>query len=71
MPNSIEAIREEIAEVLSKNLPQQQVQEIRQMLAEYFAKKTTEEFDKLAHEKGWNEQTYEQWLKERMRKPYQ
>jgi hypothetical protein len=67
---SLEKTREEIMQVLSKNLPNHQVEEVRQLLATYFAKKATEEFDKLATEKGWDEKTYEAWLNERMRTPY-
>ena len=61
----------EILRTFSKPLPEQQVLEIRQILADYFAKKIDDDVNKLFEEKSWNESTIDGWLKEHLRTPYQ
>lgn len=47
-----------------------EVQVIRQILANYYAQKVEEEMDRLWDEGTINEQVIEQWGKEHMRTPY-
>lgn len=68
---SIEKRREEVIQYLTERLPSNQVEEVRSLLAKYFLEKADEEFDKLARNKGWTAETYEQWLNEHNRTPYQ
>jgi hypothetical protein len=60
----------ELLKVFSRNLSERQLLEIKDMLAQYFARQVTEEIDKLWDEKGWSNETMNQWLTEPMRTPY-
>lgn len=57
----------EMLKVFSRELPEKQLLEIRQLLAKYFAQKVDEEMDKLWEERGWTEETMHEWANEHMR----
>lgn len=61
----------ELVKTFSRPVSDDQVREIRQLLADYFARKVDEEVDRLFEERGYDEQTIEGWLHEHMRTPYQ
>lgn len=51
----------EILKMFRYDLPQEQWDEIREMIAKYFADKVTKEVDALWDEKGWSEETMKEW----------
>jgi len=53
----------ELLKIYSFNLKDQQLLEIKDILAKYFADKATEEMDKLWEENNWSENTMNEWLK--------
>jgi len=53
----------ELLKIYSFNLADNQLLEIRDILAKYFADKATEEMDKLWEENNWSKETMEEWLK--------
>ena len=57
----------ELLKVFSYELPEEQLLEIRQLLAKYFAQKVDEEMDELWKEKGWTEETMREWANEHLR----
>lgn len=61
----------ELLKVFSFELSEEQVLEIRSLLANYFAEKATEEADRLWEAKGWTDETMEQWANEHFRTPYE
>lgn len=61
----------ELVKTFSRPLPEDQVLEIRQLLADYFARKVDEEVDRLFDERGYDERTIDEWLNTHMRTPYQ
>ena len=61
----------EILQLFRYELGEKQLLEIRELLAKYFADKATEEMDRLWDEKGWSEQTMEEWSQEHMRTKYE
>ncbi len=61
----------ELLKVFSFELSDEQMQEIRSLLANYFAEKATEEADRLWDEQGWTEETMEKWANEHFRTPYE
>jgi len=67
MENSLNSTQLEILKMFRYDLPQEQWDEIREMIAQYFADKVTKEVDALWDEKGWTEETMKQWSKEHMR----
>ena len=44
--------------------------EIRRFIVKFLAKKLDGEMERLEKEKGWTQETYEQWGKEHFRTPY-
>jgi hypothetical protein len=56
---------------LFKNpMRQQDYNEIRTLAVKLLAQNIDEEMDELEKQKGWNQDTYEQWGKEHLRTPY-
>jgi hypothetical protein len=60
----------ELMKIFSYNLEEQQLLEIKDILAHYFDERATKEMDKLWLEKGWTNETMEHWSKEHLRTPY-
>lgn len=57
---------------LFKNpMPEPDYIEIKRFIVRMLAKNIDDEMERLAKEKGWNQETYEQWGKEHLRTPYQ
>ncbi len=67
---SLTNLQVELLKLFVVELPEEQLMEIRQILAHYFAQKATEEMDKLWEKNGWTNETVDIWLNERMRTPY-
>ena len=53
----------ELIKLFSLNLSDDQLLEVRQLLASYFADKASNEMDRLWEENGWNDDTMDNWLK--------
>ena len=60
----------ELLRVFNFELSEEQLKEIRALLADYFASKASSEMDTLFEEKGWDEGKIEEWSKEHMRTEY-
>ncbi len=60
----------ELLKVFSFDISEDQIKEIKALLAAYFAEKVTTEMDALFEEKGWGEEKIEEWSKEHMRTKY-
>ncbi|GAB3893796.1 hypothetical protein [Spirosoma agri] len=61
----------ELLKTFSYTLPDEQLVEIRQLLAQYFLTKVDTEMDQLWQENEWNANTIEEWAKGHERTPYQ
>lgn len=57
----------ELLKMFSRNISDQQLMEIKGILSRYFADKASDEFEKLAEEKGWTAETYRKWAQEHNR----
>jgi hypothetical protein len=57
----------ELLKVFSYQLNQQQLTDIRNLLANYFAEQATREMDKLWEQQGWDENMMVEWANEHMR----
>ena len=64
-------IQLELLKMFSYPMPEQQVSEIKQLLAKYFAEKLTKELDHLWDENDWTNETMDSWLNEHLRTSYQ
>ncbi|WP_266362615.1 hypothetical protein [Tellurirhabdus rosea] len=60
----------ELLQTFAYSLPDEQIAEIRQLLAQYFLDKADAEMDRLWQENDWNEQTVDSWAKGHDRTPY-
>ena len=52
----------ELLKLYSFDLSEEQLLEVKRLLANYFADKATDEMDKLWEEKGWTDETMDEWL---------
>ncbi len=57
----------ELVKLFRYELSDEQLLEIRRLLARYFAQKVTDEMSQLWEEKGWSDETIEEWKNEKMR----
>lgn len=69
-PKHLSNLQLELLRVFNAGLSEEQLKEIRGLLANYFAKKVTSEMDRLFEEKGWGEEKIEEWAMEHMRSKY-
>ena len=61
----------ELLRVFSFELSEEQLLEIRALLADYFANKVSADMDALFEENQWGEEKIEEWSKEHMRTKYE
>jgi hypothetical protein len=60
-------MQKELLKLYSTDIPDEQLEEIKLLLSNYFADKATEEMDRLWDKNNWNEQTMNQWANEHNR----
>jgi len=51
-------------------MPEQDYNEIKRFVVKTLAKNIDDEMERMEKEKGWTQETYEEWGKEHMRTPY-
>ena len=68
--NKITNLQRELMKVFSYEVSEQELEGIRDLLSNYFAEKATREMDRLWDERGWTNETMDEWLKEHRRTPY-
>lgn len=66
-PQKLTNLQLELLKVFSYQLDPQQLTDIKDLLANYFAEQATREMDKLWQEQGWDENTMAQWANEHLR----
>ena len=69
--NQITNLQRELMKVFSYDVSEEELEDIRDLLSNYFAEKATREMDKLWDERGWTNETMDTWLKEHNRTPYE
>ncbi|WP_460673397.1 hypothetical protein [Larkinella ripae] len=57
----------ELLKLYPYTVSEEELKEIRRLLADYFAQKIDEEMIQLSQEKNWNGQTLENWKSEHLR----
>ena len=63
-------IQLELLKLFSRNVEESDLREIKQLLVQYFAKKLENEANRIWEEKGWTDETMDEFLKTHMRTPY-
>ena len=69
--NKLTNLQLELVKIFSYQLPEDQLIEIKNILAKYFAEKASDEMDKLWNENSWTNKTMENWSNEHLRMPYE
>ena len=67
MESALSNMQKELLKLYSTNIPDEELHEIKLLLANYFAAKATNEVDKLWEENNWNEETMNKWANEHNR----
>lgn len=60
----------ELLKLYSTEIPEEQLLDIRRLLANYFAHVIDQEMEKLWDEKGWTKNKIEEWKSSHLRTPY-
>ncbi|WP_461113284.1 hypothetical protein [Spirosoma jeollabukense] len=69
IPTKLSNLQMELLKLYPYTVSEEELKEIRLLLADYFAQRIDSEMDQLWQEKGWNEQTIENWKNEHLRSP--
>jgi len=69
-PQKLTNLQLELLKVFSYQLNQQQLHDIKSLLAHYFAEQATKEMDNLWEENNWDNETMIDWTNEHLRTPY-
>ncbi|TDG37906.1 hypothetical protein EZJ43_02105 [Pedobacter changchengzhani] len=67
-PGKLTNVQLELLKLFQFNLPENQLRDIKEMLAKYFATAASNEMDKLWDENNWDENTIDSWKNEHLRK---
>lgn len=60
----------ELLKLFARDIEEQDLKEIKDLITVYLAKKLTDEADKVWNDKGWTNETMDQFLNTHMRTPY-
>ncbi|MBO0939566.1 hypothetical protein J2I47_23655 [Fibrella sp. HMF5335] len=69
-PTKLTNLQLELLQTFAYSLPDEQLVEIRTLLAQYFLDKTDAEMDRLVNENGWDQSTFDAWAKGHERTVY-
>lgn len=69
-PQKLTNLQLELLKLFNYQLSQQQLIDIKRLLANYFAEQATQEMDKLWEENNWDHNTMTTWNDEHLRTPY-
>ena len=70
MEGSLSNLQLEILKLYAYNVSDEQLKEIKQVLAEYFAQKATTGMEQLWEDSAWNQNKIEEWKNLHQRTPY-
>lgn len=69
-PQKLTNLQIELLKVFSHPLSEEQLLEVKDLLAAYFAEKASDEMDRLWEAKGWSDETMQEWATTHLRTPY-
>jgi hypothetical protein len=70
LPNKLSNLQMELLKVFSMDLDENQLKDIRSILADYFAKKIATDVDLLFEKNNWGEDKIKEWASDHSRTPY-
>ena len=62
-------LQRELIKLFAREVPEEDLKNIKQLIANYFAKKTMDAADKAWEEKGWTDEDIQQQMNTKMRSP--
>ena len=68
LPKPLTNLQLELLKIFSRQLPEEDLLEIRRMLVQFFSQRLSDAADKVWEEKGWTEETMHEMLNTKMRK---
>ena len=69
--SALTPLQVELVKTFARPVSEKQVLEIRQLLADYFARQLDKAVDQLAEEQNWTPDVADEWLGQHLRTPYQ
>jgi hypothetical protein len=63
-PRPLTTMQMELLQQCSFNIPEEDLEELRTIIAKYLFEKAIAMADKIAQEKGYTQETFDQWLNE-------
>lgn len=63
--------QQDMLRLFKSPMPEPDYDEIKRFIVKMLAKNIDDEMERLEKEKGWTQETYEQWGREHIRTPYQ
>ncbi len=69
--NRLTNLQLELVKLFNYNLNHAQMEDVKNLLAQYFANEATKEMDNLWDERGLTDETMDQWSQEHMRTAYE
>jgi len=63
-------LQRELLKIFSYDLSDNQLEEINELLSNYFAQKATNEMDKMWEQNKWTNETMDEWSKKHLRTKY-
>jgi hypothetical protein len=69
-PTKLTPLQLELLRIFSRNPSEQELLDIKNLIARYYAEKASDEMDRIWEQRGYTNETMEQWAKEHMRTPY-
>ena len=70
MTRPLTNVQREILQSFNYELSEQDLRDFRRMLADYFARKVSDDIDVLFEQRGWEEKKTEEWAATHLRTPY-
>ena len=67
LPTKLSNLQMELLKLYPYTVSGEELNEIRRLLADYFARKIDDEMNQLWQRRSWNEQTIEDWKNEHLR----
>jgi len=64
MQATLSNIQQELLKIYAHNVTEQQLYDIKLLLAQYFAKQATQEADKIWEDRNLSQNTMDEWLQE-------
>jgi len=67
---SLSNLQLELLKLFSREVPEQELRDIKLLIANYYAEKASDAMDQLFEKKGWGDEKLKEWENAHLRTPY-